>query len=263
MNFKNDPDHYDQHFLIDDNIINVFLESACLNKNDIVIEVGPGKGNISSLIAKKVKKLYCIELDQRLKPYLLELKKNYNNIELIFDNFLNLELPKCNKVVTAIPYSIIEPFIYKMSNYNINIYMIMGRKYADKVINNDISNLSLLTNCFYNCRKIMDVTPDKFYPKPRVMSSIIELKYKSINEIDNNLLIFRFMYLYRNKKVKNALVESIISAAKIKNKIYTQRMSKNIINELNLDDNIFNKNFESISNEELKLLYNQVNKINL
>ena len=40
-------------------------------------------------------------------------------------------------------------------------------------------------------------------------------------------------------------------------------MSKNIINELNLDDNIFNKNFESISNEELKLLYNQVNKINL
>ena len=176
---------------------------------------------------------------------------------------MNIDLPKCNKIITAIPYSIIEPFIYKMVNYDVDIYMIMGRKYVDKVINNDISNLSLLTNCFYDCKKIIDVTPDKFCPKPRVMSSIIQMKYKNIDNIDTNLLIFRFMYLYKNKKVKNALIESIISTAKIKGKIYTQKMSKNLINELKLKDDLLNKNFEVISNNELKILYDKVNEIEL
>ena len=138
MNFVNDSNYFDQHFLIDNEIIMTFIKSAKLNKKDIVVEIGPGKGNISKLIANRVKKLYCIELDCRLKPYLSKLEKQFKNVEIIYDNALTVNLPICNKIVTSVPYSIIEPLINKLIHYHIDIYMIMGKKYVDNVINNQI-----------------------------------------------------------------------------------------------------------------------------
>lgn len=70
MKFINNSDYFDQHFLNNNTIISTFVEEACLNKNDIIIEIGPGKGIITEKIAPKVKKVYCIELDNRLKPFL-------------------------------------------------------------------------------------------------------------------------------------------------------------------------------------------------
>jgi 16S rRNA (adenine1518-N6/adenine1519-N6)-dimethyltransferase len=70
MDFVNDTDYLDQHFLIDKNIENRFIKEAYLSNNDIVVEIGPGKGNISDKIAKKVKHLTCIEIDKRLSYYL-------------------------------------------------------------------------------------------------------------------------------------------------------------------------------------------------
>lgn len=264
MEFINNSDYFDQHFLTDDNIIDIFISSANLTKDDEVIEIGPGKGNISELIAKKVKKLYCIELDERLKPFLDQLEKKYKNVKIIYGSALNTDWPKCNKIITSLPYSIIEPFINKAINYNIDIYMIMGKNYVDNAINCEINKLSLLTNCYYNSKNIIDITPDKFNPKPGVMSSIIELKYKNINDInDDLLLIFRYMFYYKNKKTKNALIESLISSSKIRNKVLTQKSSKYIVDNLKINDDILNKTFETISNEELKILYNKVKSIEL
>ena len=259
MDFNNDSNYFDQHFLVDNDIINTFINCANLTKDDIVVEIGPGKGNISQLISKKVKKLYCIELDERLKPFLNKLTDENNNIEVIYGNALDISLPECNKVITALPYSIIEPFINKMINYNVDIYMIMGKKYVDNVLNNEITKLSLLTNCYYECTKIMDITPDKFEPKPRVMSSIVKLKYKDIKNInDKLLLIFRYMFYYKNKKTKNALIESLINSS---NNELTQRLSKDIINNLNIDEEILNKNFETLSNSELKYIYKNLENL--
>lgn len=256
MDFNNDSNYFDQHFLIDNDIINTFINSAVLNENDVVVEVGPGKGNISKLIAKKVKKLYCIELDKRLKPFLDQLINENKNVEVIYGNVLDISIPECNKLITALPYSIIEPFISKMINYNIDIYMIMGKKYVDSVLNNEITKLSLLTNCYYNIEKVIDITPDKFDPKPRVMSSIIKLKYKNINDINNkSLLIFRYMFYYKDKKTKNALIESLIDTS---NKELTQKESKNIIKNLNINEKILDKTFETLSNKELNELYNNI-----
>lgn len=53
MDFFDDSNHFNQHFLIDDNIIHSFIDASKFNSNDIVVEVGPGKGTLTSLIAKK------------------------------------------------------------------------------------------------------------------------------------------------------------------------------------------------------------------
>ena len=114
MEFKNETDRFDQHFLTDQEIINTFVSEAKLTSNDIVVEIGPGKGNITRLIASKVKKMYVIEIDERLRPFLEPLAQKYKNIEFIFNNVLNTFIPECDKIITSLPYSIVEPFINQL-----------------------------------------------------------------------------------------------------------------------------------------------------
>ena len=142
MNFLNDSDLLDQHFLINEKYIKDFIKICNLQKDDIVLEIGPGVGTLTKLIAPKVAHMYVIEKDVRLKEYL----ENIPGIEIIFGDVIKYNLPKVNKIITSLPYSIIEPFIYKMKNLtNTEIYMIMGRNYIDNVVNKKITNLSLLT----------------------------------------------------------------------------------------------------------------------
>ena len=182
--FKNNPDELDQHFLIDKDVIYNFIRVCNLNNDDVVLEIGPGVGTLTKLIAPKVKKLYVIEKDIRLKPYLDKI----NNIDIIYGSCLDVPFPKVDKIITSLPYSIIEPFIYKVIHEDFNeLYMIMGKNYCDNVINNKITNLSLLTNIYFDAYKYFDIYPDSFNPKPRVVSSLVKL---TLNPgIDSNLSI--------------------------------------------------------------------------
>lgn len=246
--FKNNPDELDQHFLIDKIVINNFIKVCNLNKEDVVLEIGPGDGTLTKLIAPKVKKMYVIEKDTRLKPYLDKIK----NIDVTYGSCLDVPFPKVDKIITSLPYSIIEPFIYKVIHQDFNeLYMIMGKNYCDNVINNKITNLSLLTNIYFDAYKYFDIYPDSFNPKPRVVSSLVKLTFKDkLNEKD---MIFRNIYNLNDKLVKNALMESLIKV-----KGLTKRESKEYIGKLNLNAEILNKKFCMISNEELKKLYDKL-----
>ena len=256
MEFYNDSDLLDQHFLIDENVINTFVEKSNLSKSDIVVEVGPGKGIISEKIASSVKKLYCIELDNRLKIYLDKLCDKHKNVDIIYDNVLEVEIPNCDKLITALPYSIVEPFMYKMVRSNIvELVMITGSKYANSVLNNDITYLSLLTNSFYEAEKIMDVVPESFSPKPRVMSTMIRLVLKK--DISKKDLIFQNMYKLNHKKIKNCLIEAFINSGVCE----TKRQAREIVNKMNLNDDILDTKFEVCSNKQLEEVYNGVESI--
>ena len=261
MEFINETDRLDQHFLVDESVINKFIETAKLNSSDIVVEVGPGKGNISKLIAPKVKKLYLIEKDERLRHYLSRLSE-LENIEITYDNVLDTYIPKCDKIITSLPYSIIEPFIYKIIKCDFKeIIMITGNRYADSVINNKISKLSLLTNCFFKTEKIMDILPESFDPKPRVLSSMIKMVKIGEKDLSDILIIFRNLFFYGDKKIKNGLMESFIRLNYLKGKNLTKKEAKEIISKLNISEDILSKDFNVISNEELVIMYSEIAKI--
>lgn len=250
MDFKNDPNFLDQHFLTNTNIIKEFISQANLKENDTVVEIGPGKGNVSKMIAKKVEKLYCIELDERLKPFLSNIQKEYNNVEIIYGSALDTFIPKCNKIITSLPYSIVEPFINKLLKCQFEeLYMIIGKRYADNVINHNLTKLSLLTNCFFTSEIIMNIEPENFNPKPRVMSSMMRIKPLNKENIkDFNTKFFRYMFYFQDKTVKNAMVESLIRTKEDFNIKLTQRISKNIIKELSIPNILIEKKFISCSN---------------
>ena len=257
MDFVNDSDYLDQHFLINENIINKFIDVSNFSKDDVVIEIGPGKGVITEKIAPKVKKMYCIELDTRLKPFLDNICSRFENIDVIYNSVLNIDLPECNKILTALPYSILEPFINKMTNCKFDkLIMIVGNKYAESVSNKEITYTSLMTNSFFKFENIMDISPDNFHPAPRVMSSMVILTPKDDSKNDV-YYFFKNMYRLNHKKIKNALIETIIKCGIFS----TQREAKRLIDELNLSIDLLDTKFEVCSNEQLLELFNNVNKI--
>lgn len=256
--FNNDTDKLDQHFLIDENVKNKFLESMDLNSNDVVVEIGPGKGVLTKEIASFVKDLIVIEKDERLKPFLDKIENEFDNVNIIYDSVLDTYVPKCNKIVTSLPYSITEPFIEKLLRCEFDkVIMITGSNFANSVVKKEKNKLALLTNCFFDVKKIIDIPKECFNPMPKVMSSLVSLERKddSFND-DIPMFIFKEIFIHRSKKIKNNLIDGFI---KLKN--ITQKESKLIVEKLNIDDDILNKNIENLNNNEIDIIYEKLERL--
>lgn len=257
--FINDINYLDQHFLIDKSIINAFIDASNLKINESVVEIGPGKGNISETIARRVNHLTCIEIDRDLEPFINVLKDKFNNVDVIYGNALNVYIPACDKIISALPYSITEPFIEKLIRCNFKeAVLIVGRRFADSVIEKKHNKLALLANSFFVCEKIMDIAPDAFSPSPRVMSSMIRLTPIKREDLHHSFkrFMFRELFFNRDRKLKNNLVESLIEFVKLHDKKLTKKEAKSIVEEYNLPSNMLNKKMENLSNEEYEILYN-------
>ena len=101
------------------------------------------------------------------------------------------------------PYSIIEPFINKLVKCEFKeIIMITGNNYANNVLENK-NKLALLTNSYFKFTKIMEILPESFNPKPRVLSALIKLEKKEPDDLLSK--IFKNLFYYQDKKLKNAL----------------------------------------------------------
>ena len=138
--------------------------------------------------------------------------------------------------------------------------MIVGKKYADSVINKDLNKLALLTNSFFEVTKIMDIEPEAFEPAPRVMSSMIRLIPIKREELNNNfkMFIFREMFFHRDKKLKNNLMEALIEFAKVHGQKLTKKESKAVIDAYEIPKETLNKLMENLSNDEYNLIYNSL-----
>ena len=260
--FVNDTNYYDQHFLIDKSIINAFVDAAELRINENVVEIGPGKGEISDTIARRVNHLTCIEIDRKLEPFINVLKDKHKNVDVIYGSAISVFIPDCDKIISALPYSITEPFIEKLLRCNFGeAILIVGKKFADNVLEKNKNKLALLTNSFFRVEKIMDIAPDAFYPEPRVMSSMIRLIPIKREELKMSFkrFMFREMFFFRERKLKNNLMESLIEFVKLHGKKLTKKEAKSIIEGYNLPKDMLNKRMENLSNEEYEELYNALN----
>ena len=240
--FKNDTDKLDQHFLIDQDIIDLFIKSCDIRKDDIVLEVGPGKGVLTKYLNELCNKLIVVEKDVRLIPYL----KDYN---VIYRDILYYDIGNVNKIVTSLPYSITEGFMYKLIDVKFDKLIMMSGK-------DNNTKLSILVNSYFNYQVICDVKPDSFEPKPKVMSSLITMTRKDDSNLSKKELIIKMLFKYRYMKIKNALKEILIKLDNI-----TQRQAKDIISNLNIENNILEKLFDELSNEEVVILRNSLNNL--
>ena len=257
---------YGQHYLEDKKILDLLVLSANLEKTDIVLEVGAGDGRITAQLAKKVQKVISYEIDTGTQHELEILSKKFDNIEFVYRNFLQAKnLQHFNKIVSSLPYQITEPFIEKIKNLSIDTAtLIVGKTFAKNVyINNPQSKLALLTNCFFYAEYVSDVDKKAFSPPPKTESAIIILKPKdksSLLEVPE-LFLMRELFEQRDKKLKNAINESLIKFYKEKGIFLSKNQSKKITE--NYVKNLQNEDIylEQMNNTQVNELYNFLKQI--
>ena len=113
---------FGQNFICDENIINSIIDKSMIDKNTLVIEVGPGAGSLTNKLALNAKNVLCYEIDKDVKNILESNLKDYHNVEIIYEDFLNCNVLEDLKkydyqklyLVANLPYYITTPIIMKL-----------------------------------------------------------------------------------------------------------------------------------------------------
>ena len=219
-----------QNFLINEEVINQSIEKAEIDENDLVIEIGPGLGTLTSRLLEKAGKVICVELDDRMITILNDRFKLYNNFELIHDDILKVDLNKIInenllennninkiKIVANLPYYITTPIIMKLLEEKLNITSItvmIQKEVADRLIAvPGEKNAGAITYSVYyyaEAEKVLDVANNSFIPEPSVTSTVIKLNIRKepVIQINDEKLMFKIIkqaFMQRRKTLVNAL----------------------------------------------------------
>lgn len=210
-----------QNFLIDRNIINKIKESLNIERDSLIIEIGPGSGALTKELIKFNAKVLCFEIDKRLKEILDEIKSD--NLEIIYEDFLKVNLKEIlskynyNKlyVIANIPYYITSSIINKVvDETNVDEMVLMVQKeVGDRILakpnTRDYSSLSVFLQFNFKIEKVTIVNKNSFKPRPKVDSVVLKFisnknKYE-VKSIDKLYELIRESFKHKRKNLKNNL----------------------------------------------------------
>ena len=216
---------YGQNFIVDENIINNIINISNIDKDTLVIEIGPGAGSLTYKLSKSAKEVLCYEIDTSLKDILSETLKENDNVKIIFEDFLKAnvvdELKKHEYkklyVVANLPYYITTPIIVKIiedgidvDKMNLMVQKEVGDRFKAKPGSRDYSSLSIYLNYYFNVKKALDISKNVFLPKPNVDSIVVEFTKKDKKELKNKELFFKLVrdsFKQKRKTLRNNLKE--------------------------------------------------------
>ena len=209
-----------QNFLHDKNIIDKIIHASNIGSNDEILEVGPGTGNLTELIvSQNPKKIDVIEKDKNLAN-ILE-KKFLNKINIITEDILKLPdkfyAEKNFIILGNLPYNISTKILSTWclnSKLNVSKMILMFQKeVAERIIadvnSKNYSRITILSKWKFNIRKVTDVKPNSFFPKPKVYSTVLEFipkeKIHKIEDPRNLEKITKIFFSQRRKMIKKPI----------------------------------------------------------
>lgn len=221
FNFKK---KFGQNFIIDENIINSIVTKSAIDKETLVIEIGPGAGSLTAKLAESSKQVLCYEIDTTLKEILNENLKQYNNVDIIYQDFLEADVIKDIKkynytklyIVANLPYYITTPIIINVIEKKLNVDKMVvmvqkevGDRFKANVGTKDYNSLSIYLNYYFNVKKLMDISRNIFIPKPNVDSIVVEFTKKENNyNLKNEEIFFKLIrdsFTQKRKTIRNNL----------------------------------------------------------
>ena len=242
-----------QNFLINDEVVEKIIDSAEVNEEDLVIEIGPGLGNLTEYLLERAGKVIAIELDNRMIEILQDRFSLYNNFELLNQDVLKVDLDeliknnksekiKNVKIVANLPYYITTPIIMKLLEEKLDIESItvmIQKEVADRLIAKPGSKLSgAITYCVYyyaTAESVTIVENNSFIPEPAVDSEVIRLLIRNEHpvELEDESEFFKLIKVSFMQRRKT-LINSIVNGGIVSNK----EEAKRIFDELELDYNV-------------------------
>lgn len=213
-----------QNFLVNDKIINSIIDQIDPEEDDVIIEIGSGRGALTLPLAENCHKLFAVEYDRDLIGYLEKLLAQYDNIELVHADFLEYQPNvKKYKLVGNLPYNISSPVIEWAVAHRDEIVegcFMLQKEVALRLCasagSKDWSPLSIFTRIFFEVELCFDISPKNFNPAPQVVSSLIKMKPKDQINIPNyNLFekVVRASFKQRRKTLLNNLSSELFNSS--------------------------------------------------
>ena len=236
-----------QHFLIDDNISKKIVDNINFKKFKKVIEIGPGKGALTKHLLHIKDILTLIEVDNESVVFL---KNEFLNekLDIIENDFLKFDIQSAYPseenilIIGNFPYNISSQILFKsIDNYK-SVKAVIGmfqKEVAERIISKNNSKqygiLSVKTQLFYDAKILFDVSPNVFFPKPKVNSAVISLTRKENINIDCDLelldRIIKLSFQHRRKKIKKSLKKLDIEENILEDSIFESRPEQLTIEE--------------------------------
>lgn len=218
-----------QNFLVDRNVLSKIILAADLSPEDNVLEIGTGLGTLTCELAAKAKRVVTIEIDKDLIPVLNDTFKNLENVSLIHGDILKIDLlshitehfgEQSFKVVANVPYYVSTPIIMLFCKKQISpskmVFMLqkeVAQRIAAHAGGKDYGILTLMIQYSYNPKVFASVSPNVFFPPPKVESSILTLEKRQepIADVLNETVLFDTIkagFAQRRKTLLNSLSSS-------------------------------------------------------
>jgi len=248
-----------QNFISDKNLLNSIVRLAEIDQEDNVLEIGAGAGTLTEVLALNAKKVLSYEIDTELKDRLIDITKNYSNLEIVFQDFMTVNERdifngKNFKVVANIPYYITTPIIFKLLNVKerISSMMFMVQKevavrFASKEGSKEYGIPSIMLQAIADVSVAKVVPKECFTPMPKVDSALMKIELKDKFKIEN--------FEYFSKLVHSAfamrrktLVNNLTKNFNIEKEILINNLKKINYNENIRPEQISVENYVKLSN---------------
>ncbi len=243
-----------QNFLISEEVVKSIIENSQIEKEDLVIEIGPGLGTLTTYLLEKAGKVICVEIDKKMIKILQDRFSLYKNFEILNQDILKVDLKKLIKeekkesnwknvkIVANLPYYITTPIIMKLLEEELpleSITVMIQKEVANRLIclpgQKETGAITYSVYYYAQAQGILEVPKDSFIPEPEVTSKVIKLKIRkeppvTIEKKDILFKIIKSAFMQRRKTLINALVNTKVFSSKEK--------GIEILEKLELDTNI-------------------------
>jgi 16S rRNA (adenine1518-N6/adenine1519-N6)-dimethyltransferase len=216
-----------QHFLVDPNILKKVIRTAQVEKEDVVLEVGPGLGEMTLALARLAKHVIAVEIDPKLVEILKKKLADCPNVDVVKGDILTINFRKIDflegqklKVVANLPYQISTPLLFhfiELKEFFSTLTLMLQKEVAERMVappgGKDYGPLSIFVQLFLDASIRFFIKPSAFFPPPKVESAVVHMVWKERPMIETNdeewfKKVVKACFGYRRKTLVNALKHS-------------------------------------------------------
>jgi 16S rRNA (adenine1518-N6/adenine1519-N6)-dimethyltransferase len=207
-----------QHLLKDKNLLRKMVRLSGITGEDAVVEIGPGHGDLTKIVAPQARDVYAVEVDERFRGILEEVEREFSNVRVVFSDILKVrfaDLTKDERIVVMgnIPYNITGEILFKLLAEKAIIrgaYLTMQKEVAERLVSPSHSKtyggLSVIFQLYATLKLLAVIRPGLFVPPPKVDSAFISIVFKDSPCLDQGLITFiKTCFRYKRKFLRHSL----------------------------------------------------------